>query len=83
MEIELLKWLVVSLIGVGVFFLKRTVDQLDKQLVKLEATQLSQQVNIQTIKEEYLHKSDFKDFKVELRTMFEDLKLDIKSLRQK
>lgn len=39
------------------------------------------QVDIQNIKNEYLHKNDFKDFKMELRSMFDDLKKDIKELR--
>ncbi len=39
------------------------------------------QVDIQNIKNEYLHKNDFKDFKIELRSMFDDLKKDIKELR--
>lgn len=83
MELELLKWLVLSLIGVGVYFLKRTVDQIDKQQVKLEATLVAQQLAIQNVRDEYLPKNDFKEFKVELRNMFADLKQDIHTLREK
>lgn len=41
------------------------------------------QVEIQNVKNEYLHKNDFKEFKVELRAMFEELKRDIKDSRDK
>lgn len=37
--------------------------------------------DVQNIKNEYLHKNDFRDFKIELRAMFDELKSDIKGLR--
>ena len=81
MELELLKWLVLSLIGVGVYFLKRTVEQMDKQMVEQKAAHNVMQMDIQNIRNEYLHKNDFREFKAELRLMFEDLKSDIRNLK--
>jgi hypothetical protein len=37
-------------------------------------------LNIQKIKQDYLHKEDFKEFKTELRGMFEEIKQDIRAL---
>ena len=81
MEIELLKWLVLSLLGVSTYFLKRTVEQMDQTIKDHKIAYTALQVDIQNIKNEYLHKNDFKDFKIELRSMFDDLKKDIKELR--
>ncbi len=81
MEIELLKWLVLSLLGVSTYFLKRTVEQMDQTIKDHKMAHAALQVDVQNIKNEYLHKNDFKDFKIELRSMFDDLKKDIKELR--
>lgn len=81
MEIELLKWLVISLLGVSTYFLKRTVEQMDQTIKDYRLAHTALQVDVQNIKNEYLHKNDFKDFKMELRSMFDDLKKDIKELR--
>lgn len=81
MEIELLKWLVISLLGVSTYFLKRTVEQMDQIIKDHKIAHTALQVDVQNIKNEYLHKNDFKDFKMELRSMFDDLKKDIKELR--
>lgn len=35
------------------------------------------QVEIQNVKSEYLHKNDFKEFKIELWSRFDELKKDI------
>lgn len=72
-EIELVKWIVVGLMSVGVWFMKRTLDKVERDV---EDTKRS----IEKIKQDYLHKEDFKDFKVELRSMFEEIKSDIRSL---
>lgn len=82
MELELLRWLVVSLLGVSTYFLKRTVDQMDQTIKDHRIAHTALQVDVQNIKNEYLHKNDFKDFKMELRSMFDDLKKDIKELRE-
>jgi len=73
-EIEIAKWIVMTALGGVVWFMKRTLDQTEKRIDSLERDQ-------QLIKEQYLHKNDFKDFKLELRGMFEDLRQDIRSLR--
>ena len=65
-ELEIVRWIVISLMGLAVWFFKTTL------------TKLSQDVEM--IKKEYLHKEDFKDFKMELRAMFDELKKDIRAM---
>lgn len=64
-----------------IYLLKRQVDQIDRQLIELKAKNELMQNEIQNVKNDYLHKNDFKDFKAELRAMFDELKSDIKGLR--
>jgi hypothetical protein len=82
MEYEALKWVALSLLSVVVYFLKRTVDQTETALLAQKLAHAQLQAEVQTIKSEYLHKSDFKEFKQELRGMFDDLKSDIRGLRE-
>ena len=81
MEFEILKWIVVTLIGVAGYFLKRNIDQLDKQLTDMKQEQHGISQNIQQIRSDYLHKNDFKEFKLELRTWIDELKADIRDRR--
>ncbi len=74
-EIEFIKWAVVGLMSIGVWFMKRTLDRVEKDVESCKS-------DIQRIREDYLHKNDFKDFKVELRGMFEAIQNDIRSLNK-
>ena len=73
-ETELVKWILMAALSGVVWFMKRTIDQQDAAIKTLQTEQTR-------IKEEYLHKSDFKEFKNELRGMFEEIKQDIRTLR--
>lgn len=75
MEKEIIQWLVFAAFGGVTWFMKRDIDQKDKEVKELKQT-------VQQIKEQYLHKDDFKDFKTELRGMFDELRLDIRSLQK-
>lgn len=75
LEAELIKWAVFALLGGFVWFLKRTVDSYEQRITKVET-------EVTTVKSNYLHKDDFKDFKIELKSMFQEIKDDIKSLRE-
>lgn len=72
-EIDILRWALTIVLGGFVWFMKRTLDKVEKDMVNT-------QNDIAKIKEDYLHKQDFKDFKVELRGMFEEIKNDIRAL---
>lgn len=75
MEKEVITWLVFAAFGGVTWFMKRDIDQKDREVKELKQT-------VQQIKEQYLHKDDFKDFKNELRGMFDELRLDIRSLQK-
>lgn len=72
-EIDIIKWVVFSLMGLAVWFMKRTIDGYE---ARIHAVELEQQL----IKSNYLHKDDFKEFKVELRGMFEEIRKDLRKL---
>jgi len=75
MDLKIAEWLVMAALSGVVWFMKRTLDQTEKRIEKLEEGQTN-------IKEEYLHKNDFKEFKLELREMFNEIKTDIKELKK-
>jgi hypothetical protein len=72
-ELEFVKWAVFGLMGLGIWFMKRTLDKNEERLSATEK-------EIALIKSDYLHKNDFKDFKLELRSMFEEIRKDIRTL---
>jgi hypothetical protein len=74
MEVELLRWLVFGVMGMAIWFLKRTLDEYDTSLRQL-------QKETAEIKREYLHRDDFREFKTELWNMFNEIKHDIKEIK--
>lgn len=74
-QTELAKWIITAALGLVVWFMKRTLDSQDTRIKELETNQ-------QKFRDDYLHKNDFKDFKIELRSMFEEIKTDIRELKK-
>ncbi len=72
---EFLSLAVGALAGLAMWLMQRTIEQQDGRIKKLEEEQV-------VIKTDYLHKNDFKDFKLELREMFQEIKSDIKELKK-
>lgn len=56
------------------WFIKRTVDRNDEKVKELEDS-------LNAVRRDYLHRDDFKEFKVELRQMFDEIKHDLRSLK--
>ena len=75
LEAELIKWALFAVLGGFVWFLKRTVDSYEQRITRVET-------EVTTVKSNYLHKDDFKEFKLELKTMFNEIKEDIRMLRE-
>jgi len=73
-SLEFIKWAIFGLMSVAVWFTKRTIDTTEVELRALK-------LEMENIKENYMLRSDFKEFKMELRHMFEELKADIRTLR--
>lgn len=74
MELEILKWIIMTLGGIAVWFMKNAVTTAQGDIKTLK-------IDIDNMKRDYLHKDDFKDFKVELRSMFDEIKTDIRELK--
>lgn len=72
---EVGKWLVMAGLSGFVWFMKRTLNSVEESLQKLKS-------ETDYIKDKYLHKDDFREFKTELRGMFEEIRKDIKELRR-
>ena len=72
--IELLKWVALVALGGFTYMLRRELDQQDDVNKAIKK-------DIQDLKDTRVHKDDFRELKVELRTWFEDLKKDIREMR--
>lgn len=75
MEWEAVQGLVAILLSGWGWYMKRTIDSIEKRFA-------DQQKEIATIKEEYIRKEDFKEFKSEIREYFKEIKEDIKDLKK-
>lgn len=69
------QWLALGAVSIVIWFMKRTIDRAEDRIKQTED-------DIQTIQLDYLHKNEFKEFKVEIRSMFEEIKNDIRSLHK-
>lgn len=74
-EIHVLNWIVASVFAVFGWFLRRTIISAEDKITQLEK-------DIQDVKLSYLHKEEFKEFKNELKSMFVELKTDLRTLTQ-
>lgn len=74
-ELQFVNWALLALLSAGGWFMKRTLDNTERQILALE-------LSVQQVKDNYLHKNDFKEFKSELRGMFEEIRQDIKELKK-
>ena len=72
-NINLLQLLITGGIGVMVFFFKRTLEDYDSRLKQ-------QEEEIHDIRERFLSKEDFKEFKSEIKSLLQEIKTDIKQL---
>lgn len=71
---ELLKWVALAALGGFTYMLRRELDAQDKVNEALKK-------DIQDLKDTRVHKDDFREFRVELRSWFDDLKQDIRTIR--
>lgn len=73
-EVEFIKWAILAILGGFVWFLKRTITDNETEISRLNA-------EVNDIKLNYLHRNDFREFKEELRQMFDRLREDIKEIK--
>ena len=82
MDLETLKWLLLTGMGIGGFLMKRSIGENDNKIKRLEDQHDLINKDLQQTKQNYLHKDDFKEFKIELRQMVEEIRTDIRSLHK-
>jgi hypothetical protein len=75
-ESALLSWGFTFAIAIAGWFMKRTLDSNELKIAKLEA-------EMSAMKSNYLHKDDFREFKTELKSMFEEIRADIRQINHK
>lgn len=73
-EVEFLKWIALAIMGGFTYMLKRELNSKDSDIQSLKNA-------VDHIKQNYLHRDDFKEFKQELRDMFVDIKEDIRAIK--
>jgi predicted nucleic acid-binding Zn-ribbon protein len=73
-SLEVLLFIGNAILAGFAWFLKRELAMFENRITKIENEQIAS-------RNDYLHKDDFKEFKQELKSMFEELKQDIHSLR--
>lgn len=87
LEMEIVKWIVTGVLGLAMWFGKRTVDEMSNDIKALNKDlqdfKQAQSNELQHVRQSYLHRDDFKEFKVELRQMFEEIKNDLRSFKDK
>lgn len=62
--------------------MKRSITENDNKIRDLQVSHKELANELQHTKQTYLHKDDFKEFKIELRQMVEEIKTDIRSLHK-
>lgn len=82
MDLDTLKWLLMTGLGIGGFLMKRSINENDTKIKRLETQHDDLNKDLQSTKQNYLHKDDFKEFKIELRQMVEEIRSDIRSLHK-
>lgn len=71
---ETLHWVVTGLLGVIVALFKYTAAQFQKEVDTLKT-------EVKVLQETRLHKDDFREFKLELRAQFDEIKQAIRDLK--
>jgi hypothetical protein len=74
MDAEFLRWALMGLMSLVMYFGKHTIDD-------LKAAQTALELELQIVKDTRLHKDDFKEFKQELRGQFDEIKQAIRDLK--
>jgi hypothetical protein len=82
MDLDTFKWLIMFGLGIGGYLMKRSITENDNKIHDLQESQKRTAAELQEIRHTHVHKDDFKDFKVELRGMFEEIRSDLRSLQK-
>jgi hypothetical protein len=75
-ELEIIRWILYAIGGGFIWFIQRNLNQTEARLTKLDA-------ELSLVRSQYLHKDDFREFKTELKSMFEEIRADIRQINHK
>lgn len=73
---SLIQYAILGSFSLVLWFMKNTLTATQEKIKVLEE-------ELKLVRQEYLHKDDFREFKQELRYMFEDIKADLRDLKSK
>ena len=73
---EIIRWIVTGALGLNAYFARNTIAYFSNEIKELKR-------KLEVVQQDYLHKTDFREFKSELRGMFEEIKQDIRDLKAK
>ncbi len=74
MDAEVLRWVITVCLGVLAWFGKKAISDMEHSVDLLKT-------DIQSLKDTRLHKDDFREFKLELRANFDEIKQAIRDLK--
>lgn len=80
-EVELIKWGFLLVLGGFTFMLQRELKTKDESITQLKGELVEVRNEITNVKQNYLHRDDFKEFKGELRAMFDEIRKDLRALK--
>lgn len=80
---QIVSWIITGVAGISLFFFKRTLEDYDERIRTMQKELYETRRELSDVRKDYLHRDDFKEFKAELRTMFEELKTDLKDLKNR
>lgn len=75
MDAVTIQYIFSGLLALVFWYHRKQVNDNERHIEQLQR-------DINNVKLEYIHKNDFREFKLELRNMFEDLKKDIKGAHE-
>ena len=81
MEVQYLQTAITILLGVAGYLFKQQLNDFKEEVKSLKTLRVADQLEIQTVKQQYLHRDDFREFKQELRGMFEALREDLRTIQ--
>jgi hypothetical protein len=83
MDLEVLKWLSMAVLSFFGWLMKMKLSDQDKTIRAIQEDLRAVNGDLQNVKQTHLHKDDFKEFKIELREMFESIRSDIRNIRDR
>lgn len=79
--VDFLKWALLAVGGAAVFFIKKTLKDIENKQDELKSDLKQLEVDVSNVKLDYMSKTDFKEFKVEIKEILTALRHDILGMK--